>query len=610
MKRLLIGVLIITPVIFASCKKYLNADSPSSFTQEYIFSNEIDAAKAVNSIYALFNQDAFTSRVSNIFTGNTDVEVGGVGTAPDNSRRDIWSFECTDANGDLLTVFNNAYNAINRANECIEGIETSALYKSGESKVMKQLLGESIALRTYWYYLLINYWGDLPYKTTPTKAGDNFYLPRTGRDTILTNMINDLIKIEPEMTWADQLDFGVERISREFVIGLIARYALMRGGYWLYPDKVMRRKDDYRKYYEIANQYTRKLKELKPHNLTDYATVFLNECQYVVPKNEDVLYEVAFQPGFGDVAWCMGIRVDAGTHAYGAGSAYLTLPLTYYHSFDTLDKRLPVTCSLIYYDGTLQQAPAGSGGIAPGKWNRMLVKTPLGSASAKGTGINWPIMRYSDVLLMLAESENELNGPTGDAQAALKQVRQRAFASTDWATKVDQYVSDISASKETFFNAIVNERAWEFGGECLRKYDLARWNLFGKKIVETRAALTQMGIDGNAGTGTYANLPDFMYYKKKSDGTIVWYNKFTKPSAPPPVVDMPLKGDNPTGYLRVSWTVTMLNTTTQSPADYIVRNWRGYADNTGTVPVRYILPVYNSIITSSLGTLKNDGYGY
>src|SRR5688572_22805040 len=91
-----------------SCKKILQPETPSSFNQEYIFSTEADAKKAVNSVYALFNGDAFTSRVSNNYAGNTDIEAGGVAAAPDGSRRDIWSFEATSANNETLVVWNNA----------------------------------------------------------------------------------------------------------------------------------------------------------------------------------------------------------------------------------------------------------------------------------------------------------------------------------------------------------------------------------------------------------------------------------------------------------------------------------------------------------------------
>jgi hypothetical protein len=53
----------------------------------------------------------------------------------------------------------------------------------------------------------------------------------------------------------------------------------------------------------------------------------------------------------------------------------------------------------------------------------------------------------------------------------------------------------------------------------------------------------------------------------------------------------------------------MYNTTTSGPANYVLWSWRGYTDNTGATPLRYILPLHNSVISSSLGVLQNQ-YGY
>jgi starch-binding outer membrane protein, SusD/RagB family len=368
----------------------------------------------------------------------------------------------------------------------------------------------------------------------------------------------------------------------------------MRGGYWLYPDMTMKRMDDYLKYYQIANTYSKKLMELKPRALGDYATVFLNENKFVKPLNSDVLWEVAFHPGFGDVGWSVGVAVTNGLlkHNYGATTIQMYFTPNYYHSFDTTDLRLPVTCSLVSYNDTLAQVPTGPTSISINKWNRLLLNVPPGASSAKGTGINWPMMRYADVLLMFAESENELNGPTTDAINALRLVRQRAFPPALWGQKVDAYIASISGSKQSFFDAIVNERAWELGGEFFRKYDLERWNLFGKKITETRNMLTQMGNNAYTGTGPYSTLPDRMYYFRNGNN-ITFVNKFTKIPAPP-------------GASNVSWMLALWNTTTNAPADYIGRQWRGYTDNT---TLRYILPLHSSVISSSQGTLSQQ-YNY
>ncbi len=613
MKRIFIYSLAVIALSATSCKKFLESESPSSFTDKYIYSNETDATKAVNNIYALFNQDAFTSRVSNNFAGNSDIEVGSVNASPSGDRRDIWSFEATPANRDLLVVWNNAYNAINRANESIEGIESSDLFKSGNAR-MKHLVGEAKGLRAIWYWYLINHWGDVPLKLTPTKTGDEFYLPRTDRNEVLTILIDDLISVEPTMMWADQLTYGREQINREFIIGMIARLSLMRGGYGLYPGMVQKRADDYLKYYELANTYCKKLMTLKPHTLNpNFEQVFIDINGYQTPENEDVLFEVAFHPGYGDVAWNNGVRVDAGEHPFGSGSNYLSLPPSYYYSFDTLDVRLKATCSIVYYDKELLQQPVAVTSIAPNKWNRLLMPKGLGKGTNKGTGINWPLMRYPDVLLMLAETENEINnGPTAEAKEALRKVRNRAFPEAKRAEKVEAYIATVSASKESFFEAIVNERAWEFGGECLRKYDLIRWGNYGKKVAEARNTNLQMGMDQFSGVGGYAKLADYLYYKRNSNGTITFLNRYEDPTAVPPVKDSPQIGDNPDGYLRAGWlrSTALYNPTTSTPGSFVANTWRGYSDNTGLAPLRYIQPIHQEVVASSLGILNNDGYGF
>lgn len=602
MKHVLYSGIAIVCMLFISCKKFLVSDSPSKFPEEYVFSSESDAKKTVNMVYALFNQDAYTSRVSTNFAGNTDVEVGlSVAATPDGARRDLWSYEATNANSDLSSVWNNAYNAINKANECEFGLETVALAKAPNNPVYLNLLGEVKALRAYWYMLLMHHWGDVPFSVKPSRAGDNFYLPRTGRDTILSFLINDLMAIEPKMMWADQLDYGIERINREFVIGLIARLSLIRGGYWLYPDMTMKRKADYLDYYKIANDYSKKLVSLKPRELPDFASVFMNQNKYIKPVNSDVLYEVAFAPGFGDVGWCVGVSVTNGQgyHSFGSTTIQFGFTPTYYYSFDTTDQRLMATCAIVGYNDTLAQNTTNITGININKWNRILVPTPLGPASSKGTSINWPVMRYSDVLLMLAESENELNGPTGEAQEALRKVRRRAFPSTLWNTKVDAYIASVAGSRSSFFDAIVNERAWELGGEMIRKFDLVRWNLYSKKIAETRNTINQMGQDAIGGVGVYSHLADYQYAKRNPDKTLTFLNRYYKVTGPVPAEY----------NIRINWTRNLWNTTTNGPSNYALWQWRGYTDNTGSTPVRYILPLHNSVVANSMGTLKQQ-YGY
>lgn len=100
------------------------------------------------------------------------------------------------------------------------------------------------------------------------------------------------------------------------------------------------------------------------------------------------------------------------------------------------------------------------------------------------TGINFPILRYSDVLLMFAEAENQLNGPTAVAQEAIDLVRNRAGLKNLSVVKTDAI-----ASQESFFQEIVDERFRELCFEGHRKHDLIRWGLLEEKLEEAYDAI-------------------------------------------------------------------------------------------------------------------------
>jgi len=94
------------------------------------------------------------------------------------------------------------------------------------------------------------------------------------------------------------------------------------------------------------------------------------------------------------------------------------------------------------------------------------------------TGINFPLLRYSDVLLMLAEAENALNGPTSIAQNAIDVVRNRAGLDNLAIANPDAI-----AGQEAFFNELTDERMRELCFEGHRKHDLIRWGLYETKLI-------------------------------------------------------------------------------------------------------------------------------
>lgn len=69
----------------------------------------------------------------------------------------------------------------------------------------------------------------------------------------------------------------------------------------------------------------------------------------------------------------------------------------------------------------------------------------------------------------------------------------------------------------TIFEAIANERKWEFGGENKRHFDLARWNIYGQVLVDFYKTAVQMGYNANFPNTEYlqwSNVPDNYYYRQ------------------------------------------------------------------------------------------------
>ncbi|MFT3738147.1 MAG: RagB/SusD family nutrient uptake outer membrane protein [Breznakibacter sp.] len=640
-------------LLTASCEDYLNVEAPSAFETDYVFANANESKKAVMAVYALFTQDPYTSRMSNAWMQNTDVEAIAPGAAPDGTRRDVWSLQAglLTGFGDIYSAWNNNYLAIDRASQCIEGILNSPEAQTAD---MKMLLGEAYCLRAYRYFLLCNFWGDVPYFTEAAKSGMQLDVPKTDKNYIYSGSIQDLVTCEGDMYFADQFSDGIERMNREFAIGMIARLALFRAGYGMTESGTMKIADEYldvanddklavtytdvngatkvartsSEYYELAKNYCQKLISLRGRELNpDYRLVFENESKWVKPTNDDVLYEIAFGDANsgGDVGWCIGIAVTGGTR--GTTTIQVNMCPAYYYSFDDEDVRRDVCVSRVSYTSNSAQAASGFTGLATGKWNRLLLPSAAvsGETSSKGTGINWPLMRYSDVLLMLAEAENELNGPSALAQENLAKVRRRAFPSSVHAEKVDAYIGNVSASKEDFREAIVAERAWEFGGECIRRFDLVRWNKYGERIVKTKNMLDNIGkaawgIDiENPEVAQYGNYAPILYYQR-TDGVITFLNVKYKPVTVPDNVVAADKLDeagNEDAYASVNYGKALYqeikNATTgevtHASANYTTYCWRGYTDPTGVAPVPYLLPISSTTVGAS-EYLTNEGYGH
>ena len=665
---------------FTSCEDTLDTESLSNDNLEYLCSNATDARKMVDHVYAYFCEDTYTSRMSTNWMQNTDVEVGFLTKAntAEATRRGIWALNASQFS-DIKNCWDNSLKAIDFANQCIVGIEASDKYKAGD-KDMKQLLGEAYCLRAYWYWLMCNFWADVPFATKPTTM-DNYQSTggRVDKNIIYTQLIRDLIKIEPEMQWSSNTT--VERMNREFALGFIVKLAMFRAGYSMQANGTMARStetgeqytvnytdengnqatastaDDY---YKVAKAYAMKLIKLNDRSLNpNFKEIFDNEINNCNPSSSDVLFEMGFVPNSGgDIGWCHGLSVVAGTK--GAGTTYTNLTPSYACSFNPQDQRLPVTCLNYRWLTDNKQAAVDALSVQPAKWCRMDLNTT--SVANKGTGINWPVLRYTDVLLLLAEADNEINnGPTALAKQMLTRVRERAFINaTNKTEMVGDYVAALN-SHDAFKEAIINERAWEFGGENIRKFDLIRWNNYASKVVDAiewirTVAMNyqQVSIVGNEFIYDKnqeiqpMNVANRLYYNY-TNGKVVFTNDYFTYCSPKEspyntaetLADDDIKDAGATydGLKYVNFIANLMSVSDTDPEtkqkygideegnaikkgilnERIRYSWLGITDgaldngteNLSSIRSRvapYVIPIPTDRVMSSNGVLSNDGY--
>lgn len=492
-KNILIGG--ICMLTFTACNDFLDVDTPSKQSNEAIFSSENETSMALNGVYAkALSDNAFGNFLYNNVLLNSDVDFA----TNSNEVAQISApkrFDMTAESGDAEKLWNAMYSGVETANNFIYNLENSSIYKEDNINVT-QMLGEAKVLRAMFYYELLCYWGNIPFSMLPTYATQEFVLPVTDRDEVYKQVIADLESIAPLMKPTAEISEGVERISQEACWAMIARLALQAGGYSLRPAEgttygKMERPANYKDFYQTARTYADKVIQSGTHALNkSFSQVFIDECNFIVNNNDDPIFEFAFGEGSsGQWGYRQGPQSKsyegATPHVWGETNGGVQVTPFYRHSFDERDLRRDYITCFWYYETSSQPAISHSYTSYNGKWSKLWNNLGLGANTTGATGINFAYLRYSDVLLMFAEAENELNGPTAAAQDALKTVRKRAFKAEHQAEMVDAYVAQAATDKETFLDAILDERAFEFAGENIRWKDLVRNNQYGEKLFYT-----------------------------------------------------------------------------------------------------------------------------
>jgi hypothetical protein len=524
-----------------SCNDYLEVDPATNVAStELVFGSEGETRTALYGVYAkVCSDNLFGGRLYNDFQLNSDVDFyansneAAVGNQP---RR----FDVRSDAGNVETLWNNLYAAVETANEFIFNLQNSSIYKEETEDAALELpdgsisttqvpkvtslthmMGEAKVMRAMFYHELLSYWGDIPFTLKATYETDDLNPAITPRQEVSDALIADL-KHAAEYMYSDQ-DGKVaapERIAKEAAYAMIARLALQAGGYSLNHEAndvtnyQMTRPANYRDYYVTARDYTKRIIDAGGHKLGKaFRDVFIDECNFVASTGDDPIFEIPFaKETNGNWGYAQGptngvdtgVETDYSNSAWGATNGGVRTTAFYGYSFDSLDVRRDYICGLWYYSNQGLPTIRLDYAMHNNKWSKLWNSNGLGKTTTGATGINFAYIRYADVLLMFAEAENELNGPTAEAQEALKVVRRRAFEPEAQAEKVDQYVA-AATSKEAFLNLVLDERKWEFAGENMRWKDLVRNNKYAEKVFFT--FLDYYAItEAMAGTSSYIDM--------------------------------------------------------------------------------------------------------
>ena len=439
--------IILLSLFSTACKDAL-VEKPLDFTSpNNYFNNANEAKSAVYSLYnTLVNGNSYN--VSMYFLADFPTPVLEGQGNPDAVALDNFT---TGANVFQLDYYEAAYTGILRANLILERVPPIQM----DPTERDALLGEARFMRALHYFNLIRFWGDVPLVTTSsldlTKAVNN---SRTDKAQIY-NLIKEDLQFADKALPVSYPPTEVGRSTKGAAKLLLSKVYLTL------------------KEFDLARTKSKELIDLGVYKLaSDYRDVFdpakKNNTEHILSAQ----YKM-FRIG----AWFESILSPPGTTGCGFAEGIASVGKKFYDEYPTsYRKEVSMLTSYISTSGKefTYTKPYVKKYIAWGKED----------ACFSGEN-NFPILRYADALLVFAEAENEVSGPTTAAYDAINQIRKRARTYPNGKEDKVSLPDLSSLTKDTFRQAVYREREMELCFEGQGFFDLTRT---GRLISENKAA--------------------------------------------------------------------------------------------------------------------------
>ena len=472
------GFLLIT----GSCGKKLELSNPNALTTVDYWKTKDQAFAGVTAIYNAFTLDGTYMRS---FPGLTDSR--GDDFTGDSPWLDLvltGQFIIPTTSAPVQWIWRDFYLVINRANQVLQYVsqyDPSVLTADQKNRI----LGQAYFLRGLSYYNLATTFKIVPVITAIARNPDDYFTPTATEEVLWNQIFSDFQNAETNLPISyanvDGPDKGQKgRATKGAAAGMLGKSYLYRKDY-------AKAKTQFEKFFgggPLAGVYSL---------MTDYRDNFkdINE------NNSESLFEIQFAEGFGtDFNWTFDPttswkQVTAISVTYGMEGAGFSdyLPTTWiYNEFKleptTAGKSDPrLLATIASYEPADNSTKAygqdwipfltshGVTNPTTRKYPRKYTNDGLGRAfETPESGLNYRVIRYSDILLMYAEVLNE-TGTTAAAYPYIQQVRARA-------SLPDLAVVRPGMNQAQMRDQLAHERALEFAIEGQRIVDLIRWGWF------------------------------------------------------------------------------------------------------------------------------------
>jgi hypothetical protein len=447
----------------------LEQTSLSSIDRDNFYQSKEDIETAINGIYQEFTVDGFYGMFNNqsIYINDLQTDYVKAGAQTNSAHiRELSNFAVQPTNLFVGYAWEEHYTAINRANVIIDKV-SNASWLDEQSK--QNYVGEARFLRALMYFNLVRYFGGVP---IVLHDGEGEGAPRNTIDEVFTQIIEDF-------TAAESLPANYS--TRDSKASSLAASALLSKVYLEWAQTITdQSKANGKAFYQKAIAYADKVISSGKYKLLDK---FIDNWSVDKKNGPEHIFSIEHDRSVnGNVSG----HCTFATNWSNSEPVLLATSDRYYEQTDPKDQRRDGSWAKRLYNpntGTDFEfdIPRFRKYI-----DSLNYAKPESSGNAAGQSTNTTVIRYAEVLLIKAEAENELNGPTDAAYDAINQVRRRAY----WSpyNNIQNTPSDGSdlelsgLSQDEFREKLREERRLEFVLEGHRWFDLKRWHILVKYV--------------------------------------------------------------------------------------------------------------------------------